>query len=177
VGRTFVTERLSLRPFTLDDVPDLHQLYLHQDVWAFDPGHEQSEAEVTSMVQYRIWQYERNGFGALAITHNQNGALIGHCGLQTYVWEHLPVSSVETELFFKLGRDYWSRGYATEACRAVLGFAFDELRLPRIVSWTHRENARSLVLMRRLGMDLRADRAAGDDAGLIAGTIENRRRG
>jgi RimJ/RimL family protein N-acetyltransferase len=53
----------------------------------------------------------------------------------------------------------------------MLQFAFGQLRLPRIISWTHRDNARSLALMRRIGMELKAER---DQPESIAGVIENK---
>ncbi len=169
MGTVLTTSRLLLRTLSMDDVDDAAQLYAHPDVWEFDPGHEPSRTEIETMLQYRIWQQERNGFGALAVESRENGAFLGQCGLQTYVWEQLPVSSVEMELFYKLGRPFWGHGYAAEACAAVLDFAFGQLKLPRIVSWTNRENARSTALMRRLGMDLRA---RADQPELIAGVLE-----
>lgn len=171
MGTVMATDRLALRPFTMGDVRDAQRLYADIEVWEFDPGHEQSDIEIAKMVQYRISQYERNGFGALAIDIKDTGEFIGHCGLQTYVWETMPFASVETELFFKLGRPYWGQGYATEACTTMLDFAFRQLRLPRIISWTHRENRRALALMRRLGMELKAER---DQPDLIAGVILNK---
>jgi hypothetical protein len=96
-------------------------------------------------------------FGALAVTLREGGTLIGYCGLQLYLCERPGRSTPEVELFYKLGRPYWGRGYATEACREVLRYAFEELRLPRIVTCTHRENVRSVALLRRLGMRIEPD--------------------
>ena len=80
------------------------------------------------------------------------------------------MSTPEVELFYKLGRDYWGRGYATEACREMIRHAFEELRLIRIVTCTHRENTRSIALLRRLGMRVEPD--ATDADGVLA-TLEN----
>ncbi|NUR87758.1 MAG: GNAT family N-acetyltransferase, partial [Nonomuraea sp.] len=49
-------------------------------------------------------------------------------------------------------RAAWGHGYATEAARAALGFAFDRLGLDEVVSFTATVNARSSAVMRRLGM-------------------------
>lgn len=60
-------------------------------------------------------------------------------------------------MFYKLGRDYWGKGYATEAAQAVVRYAFEELRLSRIVSHANRDNHHSVALMRRVGMMIEDD--------------------
>ena len=56
------------------------------------------------------------------------------------------------EVGWRLARDYWGRGYATEGARECLRFGFRELGLDEIVSLTAVPNARSQAVMRRLGM-------------------------
>ncbi len=60
-------------------------------------------------------------------------------------------NSVEVELAFAFGRAFWGQGYATEACRAMIAYAFGALRLQRLVGGAHRPNERSVNLQRRLG--------------------------
>jgi RimJ/RimL family protein N-acetyltransferase len=61
-----------------------------------------------------------------------------------------------TEVSWRLQRDQWGHGYATEAARACLHFAFATLRLPEVVSFTVPDNLRSRRVMERLGMRRRA---------------------
>jgi RimJ/RimL family protein N-acetyltransferase len=56
------------------------------------------------------------------------------------------------EVGWRLAREHWGRGYATEAGRAALAFGFDELGLPEIVSFTTVANDRSRRVMERLGL-------------------------
>jgi len=63
------------------------------------------------------------------------------------------------------------KGYAREACRALIGFAFQMLRLAWIVTITHRENTPSIRLLERLGMRLAAAPNAWPD--MLAATLEN----
>jgi RimJ/RimL family protein N-acetyltransferase len=56
------------------------------------------------------------------------------------------------EVGWRLARDAWGHGYATEAARAALAFGFRELGLAEIVSYTTLGNARSIAVMERLGM-------------------------
>src|SRR5690606_20120061 len=55
------------------------------------------------------------------------------------------------EVGFMLGRAHWGRGFAQEAVRAVLRFAFDRMDLHRVEADTHPDNAASLRLLERLG--------------------------
>jgi len=53
---------------------------------------------------------------------------------------------------WRLARSAWGHGYATEAAEAALAYAFDELRLDEVVSFTATTNVRSQRVMQRLGM-------------------------
>jgi ribosomal-protein-alanine N-acetyltransferase len=56
------------------------------------------------------------------------------------------------EIGWRLAREYWGHGYATEGARASLRFAFETLRLDEVVSFTVPANRRSRRVMERLGM-------------------------
>lgn len=58
----------------------------------------------------------------------------------------------EVGLYYHIDSGLRGRGYATEAARALVDFAFTELRLARIVATTERDNAASQAVMRHLGM-------------------------
>ena len=148
----FETERLLIRPCVMGDLDAAHHaLDIHPDVWRFDPGRARTLEERREELQFRIKQYQRDEFGMMAVTLKA-GVLIGYVGLQTYILPTVPLATPEVELFYKLGRDYWKHGYASEACRALIRHAFAELRLTRIVTVTHKDNAHSIALLRRLGM-------------------------
>lgn len=165
------TSRLILRAYTMEDVDSAHiELDTHPDVWQFDPGRPLTWDERRSTVEGRIRDYGLPIFGSLAVTLKDSGQFIGYCGLQLYLCDRIPLSTPEVELFYKLGRNYWGRGYATEACSAVIDYAFRELRLIRIVTCTHRKNASSIALLQRLGMRIEPD--ATDRDGVLA-TLHN----
>lgn len=165
------TERLLIRPFAMGDLEEAYAIFEgHPDVWRFDPGRPRSFEERREELQYRIWQFRRNGFGCMAVVLKETGRLIGYCGLQLYLWERQPASTPEVELFYKLGRDYWGQGYATEACQEMVRHAFERLRLPRLVSWTDRENSRSIALLEKLGMRIESTPELPD---YLVGILEN----
>jgi RimJ/RimL family protein N-acetyltransferase len=169
---TLETERLTIRLFTLDHLDAAHaMLDIHPDVWHFDPGYSRTREQRTIELQYRIWQYEREGFGQMAVILKNHNTLIGYVGLQTYILPTEPLATPEVEMFYKFGRDYWGQGYATEACRAMLRHAFEDLHLTRIVTVTHKDNANSIALLKRLGITIVA--APPKWADDVLGILEN----
>jgi RimJ/RimL family protein N-acetyltransferase len=70
------------------------------------------------------------------------------------------------ELSFAFGRRFWGKSYAFEASQAMLRYAFDQLRLPRIVNGTGDDNLRSIALHKRLGF--RIFRALPNGDGIVA---------
>jgi RimJ/RimL family protein N-acetyltransferase len=95
--------------------------------------------------------FETNGdWGLWALERKDTGAFIGFTGLA-------PVSfaapfAPAVEIGWRLARPAWGHGYATEAARAAVGVAFDELGLDGLVSFTAPANVRSRAVMERLGM-------------------------
>ena len=75
-----------------------------------------------------------------------DGEFIGFVGLNE------PRFRPGVEIGWRLAREAWGHGYATEAARAVLAFAFDELGLAEVISFTSTTNVRSQRVMERIGM-------------------------
>lgn len=90
------------------------------------------------------------GMGRYAIERRSDGAFIGACGLMPS-FEELPIPPF-IDMGWRLSRQAWGRGYATEAARAVLEDGFTRLDLPEIDAITAAVNLRSRAVMERLGM-------------------------
>ena len=58
---------------------------------------------------------------------------------------------MEVELAFCFGKAYWGQGYAFEACSRLVQYAFEDLKLPRLVGGALEANHRSVALQKRLG--------------------------
>ena len=75
-------------------------------------------------------------FGFQAVVLKASGQAIGQVHIEPYVnmWFRVagdpetPVRNIEVELAFAFGKAYWGRGYAFEACRALVDYAFNELK-------------------------------------------------
>lgn len=90
------------------------------------------------------------GWGFFALELKTEKRFIGFTGLHT-PFAKLPFGPC-VEIGWRLARDQWGRGLATEAAREALRFGFGDLKVPEIVSFTAVGNARSRAVMERLGM-------------------------
>jgi len=90
------------------------------------------------------------GFGLWALEVMDTGHFIGFTGLSVPRFDAPFTPAVEVG--WRLARNAWGQGYATEAARAALAIGFDDLDLGEIVSFTSVGNARSRAVMDRLGM-------------------------
>jgi RimJ/RimL family protein N-acetyltransferase len=89
-----------------------------------------------------------HGFGLFSVLLKSTGLLIGDCGLEIMDIEEEPVA----ELGYDFRSDYWNQGFATEAALAVCGYAFQTLRLPRLVSLIRVGNHASRRVAEKIGM-------------------------
>jgi RimJ/RimL family protein N-acetyltransferase len=92
--------------------------------------------------------WSTHGFGLFAV--QSPAGFIGFVGLARVPFPAAFTPAVE--IGWRLAHAAWGRGYATEAARAVLEFAWADLRLPDLVSFTAAGNLRSRAVMERLGM-------------------------
>jgi RimJ/RimL family protein N-acetyltransferase len=101
--------------------------------------------------------FEQHGFGMFAAELRHNRHFIGFIGLA--IPEFVATFTPCVEIGWRLDRECWGQGLATEGAHAVLQYAFESLGLQEIVSFTVPMNLRSRGVMERLGMvrDLAAD--------------------
>jgi ribosomal-protein-alanine N-acetyltransferase len=141
------TERLLLRGWGPGDREPFAALNADPEVMRFFPA-PLNRAESDAFVDRMAVGFERDGFGLWAMA--VDGRFIGFTGLQRVSFEARFTPAVE--IGWRLARSAWGRGYATEAARAALAFAFDTAGLDEVVSFTAVQNLRSQAVMRRLGM-------------------------
>jgi RimJ/RimL family protein N-acetyltransferase len=103
----------------------------------------------------RIAEHWRTyAFGLWAVEEKPTGRPVGFAGLSHPLW--LPGWERTVEVGWRLHRDVWGRGYATEAGRAALRYGFERVELAEIIALIHPDNQRSLAVASRLGLELRA---------------------
>jgi RimJ/RimL family protein N-acetyltransferase len=143
------TERLVLRPWREGDREPFAVMNADPEVMEHFPhplSAEQSDALVDSIES----GFEERGFGLWALELAETGRFIGFTGLSVPRFEAHFTPAVE--IGWRLTRSSWGHGYAAEAAGRALTFAFDDLALAEVVSFTSHTNVRSQRVMRRLGM-------------------------
>jgi RimJ/RimL family protein N-acetyltransferase len=93
---------------------------------------------------------DKNGFGFWAVEIPGDAPFAGFIGLNSPTFETHFTPCIE--IGWRLARPFWGRGYATEGAAAALDFGFTKLALEEIVSFAVVDNARSVAVMRRIGM-------------------------
>jgi RimJ/RimL family protein N-acetyltransferase len=147
------TERLLLRPLRAGDAEAMQVMNGDAEVMRYiGSGAPLTPAETEARTAKAAAHWDAHGWGVFAAVETATDTLVGWAALATphFLPEILPV----TELGWRIRRDRWGRGYAPEAARAALGFAFGELGLDRVVSCIHSANAASIRVAEKLGMVL-----------------------
>ncbi|MFH8974856.1 GNAT family N-acetyltransferase [Streptomyces sp. NPDC017890] len=142
------TDRLVLRQWRACDLAPWAAMNADPVVREYFPGvltREQSEASAALFQADLV----RRGWGWWAVEVVATGEFIGFTGLDP-VEDGMPFTGVEAG--WRLARPAWGHGYATEAARAVVSHAFEEIGLAEVLAVTTATNLRSRAVMRRIGM-------------------------
>jgi ribosomal-protein-alanine N-acetyltransferase len=148
-GQTFITERLRLRRWRKADHEPFAALNADPLVMEYLPAR-LDPAESDRLIARIETGFDRRGYGLWALELRSTGEFLGFTGLEVPSFEAHFTPTVEVG--WRLARSAWGQGYATEAGRASLAFAFEEAGLDEIVSFTSAANVRSQAVMRRIAM-------------------------
>lgn len=141
------TERLVLRRWTNRDRAPFAALNADPMVMEHFPA-PLTRAESDAFVDRIEAGFAERGWGLWAVEAGE--AFVGFTGLSvpTFPAEFLPA----VEVGWRLDRAAWGKGYAAEAARAALRYAFEQLHLPEVISFTATTNTRSERVMQRIAM-------------------------
>lgn len=144
------TERLILRKWKESDYKTFIEMNQDKDVMEFFPSTLTKE-ETLSMIERIKKHFEVNNFGLFAVELKETSEFIGFLGLSIPRFEADFMPCVE--IGWRLHKKYWNNGYATEAGKACLRYAFEELNLEEVVSFTAKINKKSIKVMEKIGME------------------------
>jgi RimJ/RimL family protein N-acetyltransferase len=143
------TPHLALRELSMDDLGFMADMLAHPEVMQFWPSR-LSRDKAMAWIRRQRERYTRDGYGYWLAVERATGQPVGQAGLLA-----LEIDGVaETGLGYIFHRPFWGHGYATEAAAACLGYAFATLDKPRVVAPIRPENAASVAVARRLGMQV-----------------------
>jgi RimJ/RimL family protein N-acetyltransferase len=143
------SERLLLRQWRRSDYEPFAALNADPAVTEYLPGPLSREAS-DAMAEGQRRVIAERGWGLWAVEAVDGAPFVGFVGLAVPRFDAHFTPAVEVG--WRLARDHWGMGYATEAGSTALRFGFDELGLGEIVSFTTVANDRSRRVMERLGM-------------------------
>ena len=150
--QTLETERLILRPFTLDDAEGLYAYASHPEVGPPAGWKPHDSAEESLRVIREIFQPANS----LAVVRKSDGRLIGSAG---FVGKHRKELGLPSEeVGYSLARDCWGQGLIPEAVREILRHAFADLGYQAIWAAYYDGNRKSKRVMLKCGMTYRLSR-------------------
>jgi ribosomal-protein-alanine N-acetyltransferase len=158
------TERLRLRKFGLDDALFMMNLTNTED-WLKNIGDRNTNSEDLAR-QYlensNIKSYRERGYGGYLVELKETGEPVGMCGLfKRDVFDH-------PDIGFAFLPAHYGKGYGFEAANAVLKYALEELRLPKVLGITLPSNTGSIRLLEKIGLRCTGKvRMPGDDEELL----------
>jgi len=151
-----ITERLIMRQWRESDREPFAALNADPEVMRYFLS-TMTRAECDAFVDLIAGLIDERGWGLWALEERSSGEFLGFTGLHAPSFDAHFTPAVEVG--WRLARGAWGRGYASEAARAAVAYAFGELGLDEIVSFTVPDNTRSRAVMERIGMT----RDPGDD--------------
>ncbi len=166
------TSRLIIRAFQPDDLYAIHRIL---DLTLGDGSKIADEAALSERREWLVWsrlsaewlpKMFQPPYGDRAVVLKSTNVVIGAVGFVPCldVFEQIPglgrggppdaCRVAEVGLFWAIDPDQQRQGYATEAAQALIDFAFQQLRVKRLIATTEYSNAASIGVMRKLGMTI-----------------------
>jgi len=140
------TLRLYLREFIIEDGQHFYILNKDPQVIKYtgDPPFK-SVAEAEGFIK-NYSAYTDYGYGRWAVCLKENDEFIGFCGLKYHPKEQI------TEVGFRISKNYWNKGYATESTLACIEYGFKTLKLDTIYAHVHIKNIASHRVIEKCGL-------------------------
>jgi RimJ/RimL family protein N-acetyltransferase len=140
------TERLTLRGLREEDFEAYAAMAAHPDVAReLSSGEPLSREDAWRQLAAMVGHWALRGYGNWAVVETASGTFLGRAGL----WK--PEGWPEIEAGWSLLPEHWGHGYATEAARASLRWAHEELGIRFVMSFIKPDNVRSIAVAERLG--------------------------
>jgi RimJ/RimL family protein N-acetyltransferase len=144
-----VTERLRLRTWRDSDLEPFATLNADPEVMRHFPA-TLDRAASDALVGRIKAHFDHHGFGPWVVEIPDVTECAGFVGLMVPTFEAHFTPCIE--IGWRLARQYWGKGYATEAATVALDYAFEVLQADEVVAMTVPSNRRSRAVMERLGM-------------------------
>jgi [ribosomal protein S5]-alanine N-acetyltransferase len=144
---TLTTQGLVLRPLDMEDRDALFQISQEENIFRYFPTQAAwSMEKVEKYINHQIAHWQKYDYGHWAVTMRETGQLMGWNGL-----EFLSDTN-ETEVGYLFSKEFWGKGYATEATNATVNFGIEKAKLKEIIGLTDPENIASQRVLEKSGL-------------------------
>lgn len=148
------TERIRLCNWSMADIADLYSICADPQVMRFvGSGDPWSEERTRAFLAGEIQNAQQHGYCRWALHHKGDARLIGFTGFVPH--------SAGVEIGWRLSRDYWGRGLATEAARQAVHYAFETLKVAHITATVQLGNQASIRVIEKIGLRQESQSNAG----------------
>jgi len=140
------TKRLIMRWFREEDYEQFQEMCANAEVMRFlGDGKPMAPMEVWRQMATFMGHWYFRGYGIWAVEEKESGKLVGRIGFMN------PAGWPGFELGWTLRRECWGKGFATEAARRALEYAFTDMSRDHVISLIAPENVASIKVAERLG--------------------------
>ncbi len=142
------TSRVIIRYFCVEDIPEITPILTNPEVMKYSLSGVLTNAQTKNFINKMLTRYATEGYGYYAVIYRENKQLIGYCGLLLCSIE----GEKQVEIGYRLAPNYWGRGLATEAAKAVRDYAFKKFNLDCLICLIQPKNIASIKVAEKIGM-------------------------
>jgi ribosomal-protein-alanine N-acetyltransferase len=162
MGKILETERLVLRTWTYADAGRLFEICSDAETMLHigDGRPYETIERAREFLNWAVPYQLKAGFSIWAVAEKCSGYVIGSCGFAFR-------GAGEVELGYLFAREYWGKGFATEAARACLKYGFEKIGFEKVIAVTDAGHERSQRILEKIGFRkcgfIRSENGANDD--------------
>lgn len=135
----------------MSDAERLFEIYSDRETMKFMGGGPQTvDDERGALQRHREIYYDLYGFGLWGVVLKSENKLLGRCGI---IKQEIEGETME-EISYLIDREYWNKGYVTEAAKAVVEVAREKYRLKKLIALILPENVGSIRVAEKCGFEL-----------------------
>lgn len=149
------TEHLALRELTMNDLQAWYQILSEQETMQYYPGPFDLE-QTKKWINWNLDNYSKYGFGLWAVILKETNQFIGDCGIT--MQNIYGDGNLFPEIGYHVDKQFWCKGYASQAAKACLKYAFENKDFTEVFSYQKWTNIPSRRVAEKMGMSLREER-------------------
>jgi len=144
------TERLIIKQTTLEDLDNLCVLQSDNEVMKYVGKGVRTPAEVKHWLEQAFLHHQRHGFSFGSLFEKESGNFIGQGGMMYFDYDD---TQPDIEVGYRLSKNYWNKGYATELSKASIAWGFKNLNVNKLTAFINPENEKSRRVLDKVGMN------------------------